>query len=50
MSSKRFEQAVAKVDRNKAYTLEDSVTLLKDLPGAKFDETVELEFWQVERL
>jgi large subunit ribosomal protein L1 len=30
------------VDRNRAYPLGEAVDLLKSLPGAKFDETVEL--------
>ena len=42
MSSKRFTAAAQRVDRNTAYTLEAAVALLKELPSAKFDETVEL--------
>ncbi|HBT82901.1 MAG TPA: 50S ribosomal protein L1 [Desulfuromonas sp.] len=34
--------ALAKVDRNKAYLLEEAITLVKDAAYAKFDETVEL--------
>lgn len=40
--SKRFRAAVAKVDRNKLYEPAEALTLLKSLPGAKFDETVEV--------
>jgi len=42
MASKRYKQAVTKVDRAKAYGLDESVALLKELPKTKFDETVEL--------
>ena len=40
--SKRFEQAATLVDRKTAYTLEQAVGLLQQMPAAKFDETVEL--------
>ena len=42
MGSKRYEQAATLVDRKKAYPLEEAVALLKEMPKAKFDETVEL--------
>jgi len=42
--SKRFKQLVEKVDENKAYSINEACTLLKDLKSAKFDETVELAF------
>lgn len=41
-SSKRFSQALAQVDRAKLYPLADAVALLKALPAAKFDESVDL--------
>jgi large subunit ribosomal protein L1 len=41
-ASRRFRDASAKVDRTKAYTVVEAVAVLKDLPGAKFDETVDL--------
>lgn len=40
--SKRYLEAAAKVDRNKAYETTEAIQLLKDLPGAKFDESVEV--------
>jgi large subunit ribosomal protein L1 len=40
--SKRFRAAVAKVDRHKIYEPVEALSLLKSLPGAKFDETVEV--------
>jgi large subunit ribosomal protein L1 len=40
--SKRYRAASAKVDRNKVYEPGEALTLLKGLPGAKFDETVEV--------
>ena len=42
MGSKRYGQAAAKVDRNTAYPLDRAVTLLKELPPAKFNEAVSL--------
>ena len=42
MASKRYEQAAALVDRKKAYPLDEAVALLKEMPKATFDETVEL--------
>ncbi len=41
-TSKRYEAASARVDRTKAYGIAEAVALLKDLPGAKFDETVDV--------
>jgi large subunit ribosomal protein L1 len=41
MASKRLEKAVKQVDKP-AYSLAEAVKVLKDLPGAKFDETVEI--------
>lgn len=40
--SKRYTAAAQKIDRTKAYALEEAVALLKELPKAKFDEMVEL--------
>ena len=40
--SKRFNQAAERVDRAKIYEPADALNLLKELPGAKFDETVEV--------
>jgi large subunit ribosomal protein L1 len=42
VASKRFRQAAARVDRARAYPIVEAVALLKELPGAAFDETVEL--------
>jgi large subunit ribosomal protein L1 len=41
-SSKRHRAALAKVDREKRYTLEEAVKLAVETDPAKFDETVEL--------
>jgi large subunit ribosomal protein L1 len=35
---------VAKVDRNKVYTVEEATALVKEIATAKFDETVEAHF------
>ena len=40
--SKRYAQAATLVDRKKNYPLQEAVALLKEMPKAKFDETVEL--------
>lgn len=40
--SKRFTKAQSMVDRNKVYELEDAVKLLKNLPGVRFVESVEV--------
>jgi large subunit ribosomal protein L1 len=42
MSGKNYDSALAKVDRNQRYLLEDSVRLAKETARAKFDETVEM--------
>ncbi|MBP2297234.1 MULTISPECIES: 50S ribosomal protein L1 [Azospirillum] len=39
---KRLTDSIKKVDRDAFYKLEDAVTLLKGLPKAKFDETIEI--------
>ncbi|MCK4824906.1 50S ribosomal protein L1 [bacterium] len=39
--SKRVENNYKKVDRNKDYSLEEAVNLLKTIEGTKFDETFE---------
>jgi large subunit ribosomal protein L1 len=40
--SKRYVQAAAKVDRNKTYEPSEALKVIKGLPAAKFDETVEI--------
>ena len=40
--SKRYRAAVARIDREKSYNLEQAVSLLKDCEPTKFDETVDL--------
>jgi large subunit ribosomal protein L1 len=41
-NGKAYRGALAKVDRNQRYQLEDSLRLVKETARAKFDETVEL--------
>jgi large subunit ribosomal protein L1 len=41
---KRYNDARAKVDREQLYSPAEAIKLLKDLPDAKFDETVEAHF------
>lgn len=40
--SKRYASVVSKVEKNKLYSVEDAVSLVKELSNAKFDETVEV--------
>lgn len=40
--SKRYQAAASKVDRAKLYEPGEAISLLKSLPSAKFDETVEV--------
>src|SRR6187401_608960 len=41
---KRYDEARGKIDRENLYTPAQAVKLLKELPAAKFDETVEAHF------
>jgi len=38
---KRYRESLAKIDRTREYPLEEAIEVLKNLPKAKFDETVE---------
>jgi len=40
--SKRYQEAVAQVDRERVYDMGEAIDLLKTLPMAKFDEAVEV--------
>lgn len=42
--SKLYSARLEKIDRSKAYSLEEALQVLRDLPATKFDETVELAF------
>ena len=42
--SKRYVKAHQMVDRNIAYDFDKALELLKEIPAAKFDETVEVHF------
>lgn len=41
-NSKRFDELLKKVDSEKRYQLDEAVDVIKTLPSAKFDETVEI--------
>ncbi|MGH2756939.1 MAG: 50S ribosomal protein L1 [Actinomycetota bacterium] len=41
-SGKRYSEALSKVDRDHLYSPREAIKILKDIPAAKFDETVEL--------
>ncbi len=40
--SKRYLECLKLIDKNKIYSLKEAVEILKKMPGAKFDETVEI--------
>lgn len=40
--SKRFDEATKQVDRSKVYSITEGLELIKSLPAAKFDETVDV--------
>lgn len=40
-TSKRMTEALSNVDKNKSYTLEEALTLIKQIAKAKFDESIE---------
>jgi large subunit ribosomal protein L1 len=40
--SRRFREAIEKVDRERQYPPDEAIALLKETSGAKFDETVEV--------
>ena len=42
--SKRFNAAAAKIDADKTYSVEEAIGLVKEMPGTKFDESVDLSF------
>ena len=42
--SKRYDGAAAKLEAGRQYSLDEAITLLKSMPGAKFDESVDLSF------
>jgi large subunit ribosomal protein L1 len=44
MVSKRYDTAAAKVAPDTQYSLEEAIGVLKAMPGAKFDESVDLSF------
>ena len=40
--SKRFTEAVSKVEKNRTYSLEEAVKLVKETANLKFDSTIEV--------
>ncbi|MCX6353297.1 MAG: 50S ribosomal protein L1 [Candidatus Aureabacteria bacterium] len=42
--SKRYRKGLEKVEAGKVYPLQAAIALLKEMPAAKFDETVDLAF------
>ncbi len=44
MVSKRYDASAAKVKADKAYSLDEAIGVLKQMPAAKFDESVDLSF------
>ncbi len=43
-TGKRYNEAAAKIAPDKQYTLDEAVALLKSMPSAKFDQSVDLSF------
>jgi large subunit ribosomal protein L1 len=41
-AGKRYREALTKVDRDRQYTPQEALRIIKDSPAAKFDETVEI--------
>ena len=41
-NGKRYKAALSQIDRRAQYSIEDAITLLKDMPVPKFDQTVEM--------
>ena len=44
MVSKRYDTAAAKVKADTSYALDEAIAVLKSMPAAKFDESVDLSF------
>ena len=42
--SKRYDAAKAKIDGNRTYGFDEAISVLKTMPGTKFDETVDISF------
>ncbi len=42
--SKRYDAGVKKIQPERQYGVEEAVSLIKEMPGAKFDESVDLSF------
>lgn len=40
--SKRYREALAKIGKGKTYTLDEAIQLMKQLPKANFDESIEV--------
>jgi len=43
--SKRYREAVKILDKNRKYSLEEAVSLLKKMPASKFDASLDLHFY-----
>jgi len=44
MVSKRYDAAAGKIAADKQYSLDEAIDILKSMPAAKFDESVDLSF------
>jgi large subunit ribosomal protein L1 len=42
--SKRYDAAASKIERERHYTVEEAIEVVKQIPSAKFDESVDLSF------
>lgn len=43
-SSKRYREGASKIEKDRVYSLPEAIKLVKELPAAKFNETLELAF------
>jgi len=42
VKGKKYKNSISKIDRNKAYNVEEAIKLVKETSTSKFDETVEI--------
>ena len=47
---KRYNESLKLVEKGKKYGAKEALEIIEKMPKAKFDETVELEFSQVQKL
>ena len=48
--SKRYAESAKLVEANKEYDIKEALDIIEKMPKTKFDQTVELEFSQVQKV